>query len=93
MTKTTNVTSSFPIATLTPVVAEDAHGLSYTTLHVLQTEINSNAMSVPKRVANGDLRYLALVVSEAEFLVHSGGIAYIALASPPEPPVHPAGAT
>ena len=51
-------------------------------------------MSVPTRVANGDLGYfLALVVSEAEFLVHSGGIAYVAPTSPPEATVHPAGAT
>ena len=50
-------------------------------------------MSVPTRVANGDLGYLALVISEAEYLVHSGGVAYIPPASPPEAPVHPAGAT
>ena len=93
MSKNTNITSCFPIATLTPVVAEDAHGPSYTTLDVMQTEINSNAMSVPTRVANGDLGYLALVISEAKFFVHSGGITYIAPTSPPEAPVHPAGAT
>ena len=93
MTKSSNVTSCFPIATLTPVVAEDAHGPSYTTLHILQTEINSNAMSVSTRVANGDLGYLALVIPEAEFLTHSGRVTYIASTSPPEAPVHPAQAT
>ena len=82
MTKTTNVTSCFLIATLTPVVGEDAHVPLYTTLHILQIEINSNTMSVPTRVVNGDLGYLALVISEAEFLTHSGGIAYIAPTSP-----------
>ena len=62
-------------------------------MHILQTEINSKAMSVSTRVANGDLGYLALVIPEAEFLTHSGGIAYIAPTSPPEAPVHPAQAT
>ena len=78
MSKPTNVNSFFPVATLTPVVPEGAHGPSYTILHVMQAQINSNAMSVPTRVVNGDLGYLALVVSEAEFLVYSGNIAYVA---------------
>ena len=59
----------------------------------MQTQINSNAMSVLTCVANGDLGYLALVVSEAEFLTHSGGIPYVAPTSPPESLVHPVGAT
>jgi len=50
-------------------------------------------MSVTTRVANGDLGYLALVIPEAEFLTHSGGVAYIVPTSPPEAPVHPAQAT
>jgi len=50
-------------------------------------------MSVSTRVVNGDLGYLALVVSEAEFLVQSRSIAYVAPTSPPKAPVHPAGAT
>ena len=93
MSKTTNVNSFFPVATLTPVVPESAHGPSYTTLHIMQAQINSNAMSVLTRVVNSDLGYLALVVSEAEFLLYSGKVAYVAPTNPPEAPVHPAGAT
>ena len=91
MSKTTNVNSFFPVATLTPVVPEVVHGASYTTLHVIQTEINSNAMYVLMRVATSDLGYLALTVAEAEFLVHSSSIPYVALTSSPEAPCAPCG--
>ena len=59
----------------------------------MQMENNLTAMSISMCVANSDLGYLALMVSKVEFLMHSGGIPYIAPTSPPESLVHPVGVT
>lgn len=79
---------SFPKPTLSLVVPAGAVKPTYTTLKVLQKEINQNAMSVKTRFAGGNFGYLALTISEAELLKLTGGIAYVPPVSPPEVPFH-----
>ena len=86
-----NDTPIFPKATLSPVVPEGARAPTYLTVKRLQKELNKLAMSVPSYIPT--VGYLALTVTPAVFLGHSGNVAFVAPVPPPINPVHEDGAT
>lgn len=84
----TKVLHLFPHPVLTKIDVP-----SFTTLAVLHTEINANAMSVATMRGNGALGHLGLTVPAAKYLLASNGVAFIPPANPGPDPVHPPLAT
>jgi hypothetical protein len=89
-TTDSNITVNFPTPELTPI-ASDTTPPTYTTLQVLQKELNANAASVHSNAGGGLHGHLALTMTPAEYLVIAGE-AFQAPAAPPVNPVFAAGA-
>ena len=66
---------------------------TFVSLQLLLRELQSNAESVPSIRGNGNLGHLSLTMSAADFLVESGGIAFIPPEHPGAEPDHPDAAT
>jgi len=81
---------TFPHPQLTPIVGKlNAHSLLR-----LRREHTANAMFVPSIQGGGTRGHLlALLLNAAEYLIASGGHAFIAPAHPGAAPAHPVGST
>lgn len=86
----TNISVNFPTPELTPI-ATNTTPPTYTSLQVLQKELNANAASVHSNAGGGIHGHLALTMTPAEYLVIAGE-AFLAPVAPPVNPVFAAGA-
>ena len=73
--------SAFPVPQLTPV-AEGSTLPSFTSLRIVQRELNSNALSIINTGAHTQWGHLALTMAPAAYLTRTNGLAFV-------PPVHP----
>ena len=87
------VAFTFPKPVLSPVVPAGTSKPSYTTLKVLQTEVNENALSAKTRFAGGNFGFLGLTVSEAVLVKLTNNVVYVPPVEPPDTPPHAVGAT
>jgi hypothetical protein len=87
-----SITASFPIPVLTPI-ATSTSPPTYATIRLAQTQLNSNAITVPSYEGDGIHGHLALTLSPAAYLLLSGGIPFVAPVNGPRQPVHPVPAT
>ena len=83
-----SITASFPIPVLTPI-ATITSPPTYATIRLAQTQLNSNATTVPSHEGDGIHGHLALTLKPAAYLLRSGGIPFIAPVNGPRQPVHP----
>ena len=88
----TSITASFPIPVLTPIATLTSPP-TYATIRLAQTQLNSNATTVPSYAGDGIHGHLALTLTPAAYLLRSGGIPFVAPVNGPPQPEHPATAT
>jgi len=87
------ITESFPVKVLSPIATSIAPP-SYATIQLAQTQLNSNATSVPSQGGDGVHGHLALTVTPARYAeLSNGNVAFVAPINPPIDPVHGANAT
>ena len=88
----TSITASFPIPVLSHIATVTSPP-TYATIRLTQTQLNSNAITVPSYAGDGIHGHLALTLTAAAYLLRSGGIPFVAPINDPPQPVHPALAT
>ena len=81
--------SFFPIPVLTPIATVTSPP-TYATICLAQTQLNSNATTVPSHERDGIHGHPALTLSPAAYLLRSGGVPFIAPVNGPRQPEHPA---
>jgi hypothetical protein len=89
---TESITSSFPVATLTPL-AIGTNEPTYQSIRIARTQLNSNAASIYASEGGGLHGHLTLTMTAAEYLVAAGADNAFTAPLPPIPLIHPAGAT
>jgi hypothetical protein len=87
------IMDSFQCKTLA-IIATATAPPTYSTIRKAQTQLNSNAMSIPSLRGDGILGHLALTISPADYQAASlGNVPFIAPPIPPIAPVHQQNAT
>ena len=74
----TTTDKRMPHAVLTKIIGRP----SYRTLHILHTELNANATTIPSNRGNGTLGHLRLVVNATTYSTRSGGTVFVEPANP-----------
>jgi hypothetical protein len=86
-----SVIANFPNQTLTPFATESVPP-TFSSLQLLQLELNENAASVHSSRGGGQHGHLTLTIAPATYLAHVG-VAFVVPPTPPANPVVPAAAT
>jgi hypothetical protein len=84
--------SAFPVPVLT-LVAEGSTLPSFTSLRIVQRELNSNSLSVISTGAHTQWGHLALTMAPGAYLALTNGLAFAPPVHPGDDPVFAAGAT
>lgn len=92
MTDVSAIIALFPNPVLTLVGGLTSPPI-FSEIRKLQTEQNANAASIHSNFGNGTMGHLHLTLPPAEYLVLSGGIAFVAPINPPLVPTHAPNAT
>ena len=86
------ITASFPIPVLSPIATKTSPP-TYASIRLAQTQLNSNATTVPSHEGDGVHGHLALTLTPAAYLLRSGSIPFVAPVNGPRQPIHPAPST
>jgi hypothetical protein len=86
-----DVTTNFPNPVLTPIGTTTVKP-NWTSLHLLQRQINANASSIHSNLGGGRNGHLALTIDAATYLAVAG-VAFAVPPAPPDDPVLPANPT
>ena len=87
-----SITASFPIPVLTAIATATSLP-TFATIRLTQTQLNSNAVTVPSHEGDGIHGHLALTLTPAAYVIRSGGFPFTAPVNGPCQPDHPVPST
>lgn len=88
-----SIVAGFPIKTLSLLATAGVSIPTFSTLTILQRELNDNAASVHSNLGDGNSGHLVLTYPPVDFAALPGHIAFITPNNPGQNPVVPAGST